>query len=134
MSVTRVDSQTVRDLLAGGATYLDVRSLPEFQAGHVPGAYNIPLLHMGPQGMTPNPKFMAEVESAFPREAQLVIACKAGGRSAQAAEMLRARGYTSLHDYIGGYSGGHGDPGWVASGGETTTECEPGRAYEDLRK
>jgi rhodanese-related sulfurtransferase len=26
----------------------DVRSEPEFEQGHVPGAVNVPLMHMGP--------------------------------------------------------------------------------------
>ena len=39
-----------------GARFVDVRTVEEFAAGHVPGALNIPLFVRSPAGeMTPNP-------------------------------------------------------------------------------
>ena len=62
MPVKRVSPEEARDLMEKeGYTYLDVRSIPEFEAGHPKGAYNIPLNHMGPGVMSPNPDFMAVV-------------------------------------------------------------------------
>ena len=45
-----------------GWVYLDVRSAPEFEAGHAPGSYNIPLLHKGARGMEPNAEFLDAVK------------------------------------------------------------------------
>ena len=47
MSLTRVSPKDARDLMEkDGYAYVDVRSIPEFEAGHPEGAYNVPLLHM----------------------------------------------------------------------------------------
>ena len=116
-----------------GAVYLDVRSVPEFEAGHAPGAYNIPLSHMGPGGMQPNPEFEAVVNRTFAKDTPIVVGCKSGGRSARAVARLEAEGFTNLYDYVGGWSGGADDPGWLASGGESTTDTEAERQYEQLR-
>jgi rhodanese-related sulfurtransferase len=114
--------------------HIDVRSVPEFEAGHAPSAYNIPLMHMGPGGMTPNPNFAAEVQAAFPPDTPIMVSCKAGGRSARAAAILEQLGYTDLADQTGGWGGGNGDPGWVSAGGPSSTQALPGRAYEQLKK
>ncbi|HEY8377658.1 MAG TPA: rhodanese-like domain-containing protein [Nannocystis sp.] len=113
--------------------HLDVRSVPEFEAGHAPAAYNIPLMHMGPTGMTQNPAFAEEVARHFSKDQAILLSCKAGGRSARAAALLAGLGFTNLLDQIGGWSGGNGDPGWVAAGGPSTTETLPGRSYAELK-
>ena len=51
MAVKRVSPEEALDLMRGqGYAYLDVRSVPEFAQGHPAGAYNVPLIHMGPGG------------------------------------------------------------------------------------
>jgi len=134
MPVQKVSSQQAMALCSADAVYLDVRSVPEFEAGHAPGAYNIPLLHVGPSGMQPNPKFAEVVKATFPADQSIVVACKAGGRSARAAAMLEQLGFANVFDFSGGWSGNTGDPGWAASGGPSTTETEAGRRYEDLER
>jgi len=114
--------------------HIDVRSEPEFAAGHAPGAYNLPLMHMVAGAMTPNPNFAAEVARAFPkRDTEILVSCKAGGRSAKAAAVLEGLGYSAIADHIGGWGGGNGDPGWVAGGGASTTETQSGRSYAELK-
>src|SRR5256885_16264167 len=106
MPVKRVSPEEARDLMdKQGYAYLDVRSVPEFEAGHPTGAYNVPLMNMGPGGMTPNPDFLSVVQKSFPREARLVIGCKAGGRSAKAAAMMEQAGVTTLVDQKNGFEG-----------------------------
>ena len=134
MPVVKIDSSRAKALLAADAVYLDVRTIPEFEAGHAPGAYNIPLMHAAAGGMQSNPKFADAVAAAFARDRTIVVACKAGGRSARAAAMLEQLGFTSLHDYAGGWSGSGGDPGWPASGGEVSTQNEPGHTWKDLER
>jgi rhodanese-related sulfurtransferase len=136
--VKRVLPAEAADLLKEGWTYLDVRSIPEFEQGHPTGATNIPLLHHEGGRMTPNPAFQRVVEGAFPKETKLVIGCKSGGRSLQAAGLLTAAGYTAIVDVRGGF-GGERDamgrvtsPGWADSGLPVATDTEPGKAYKDL--
>jgi rhodanese-related sulfurtransferase len=136
MPVKRLSSPEAIALVARdpNLVHIDVRSVPEFEAGHAPSAYNIPLMHMGPGGMTPNPNFAAEVQAQFPAGTPLMVSCKAGGRSARAAAILEQLGYTDLSDHTGGWGGGNGDPGWVAAGGPTTTATLPGHAYDELKQ
>ena len=115
--------------------HIDVRSEPEFAAGHAPNAYNLPLLHAAAGGMTPNPRFVDEVAAAFPdKNTPIMVSCKAGGRSARAAVVLEGLGYTQIADQVGGWSGGNGDLGWLASGGASVTEALPGHSYLELRR
>ena len=133
MPVKRISPEEARDLMdREGYTYLDVRSVPEFEAGHPKGAFNIPLMHMGPGGMAPNPDFLAVVQKTFPADSKLVVGCKAGGRSLRAAGMLEAAGFTNVVDQRAGYEGGGGEPGWKPRGLPTSAAAEPGRAYESL--
>jgi rhodanese-related sulfurtransferase len=136
--VKRVLPPEAADLLKEGWTYLDVRSIPEFEQGHPVGATNIPLLHYQGGRMAPNPDFQRVVEGTFPKETRLVIGCKSGGRSLQAAGLLAAAGYTEIVDLRGGFGGerdGMGrvsSPGWADAGLPVTTEAEPGKTYKDL--
>ena len=53
--------------------FVDVRSEAEFEAGHVPGAYNVPLMFKTAGGMVPNPDFAAAMQRLFPSDAKLVL-------------------------------------------------------------
>jgi rhodanese-related sulfurtransferase len=103
--VKRVTPPEAAGLLGEGWVYLDVRSIPEFDAGHPPGAANVPLLHFQNGRMVPNPDFEAVVAANFPKETKIVVGCKAGGRSLRAAGMLAAAGYTNVVDMQGGFHG-----------------------------
>ncbi len=134
MAVKKIDTQEALRLHREDICWLDVRSIPEFEAGHVPGAYNIPLLHAGPGGMQPNPEFVDVVQRSLGRDRPLLVACKAGARSARAAAILEQLGYRTIYDYAGGWSGNGADPGWVAAGGPTTTTPAEGRTYAELAR
>lgn len=139
MTVKRV-SPTDADALIRerGFVYLDVRSVPEFEAGHPPGAYNIPLLHATPSGMRPNGEFMAVVLAVFPKDTKLVIGCRSGHRSLRAAEALRSAGFEQVVEQRAGLDGARDafgqvrEPGWKGAGLPVATEPEPGRGYEAL--
>jgi rhodanese-related sulfurtransferase len=134
----RVSPAEAKKLLDDGYTYLDVRSEPEFAAGHPAGAWNVPLMHAGLGGMRPNAEFLDVVQALFPKDAKVVVGCKAGGRSAKAAEMMVKAGYTGLADQRAGFEGSRDafgaltEPGWAPAGlpVETTT---PGGSYAELR-
>jgi rhodanese-related sulfurtransferase len=136
--IKRVLPAEAAELLKQGWTYLDVRSVPEFEQGHPVGAANIPLLNVQGGRMMPNLDFQRVVEAHYSKESQLVIGCKSGGRSAQAAALLAAAGYTSVVDMRGGYGGerdGMGRvscAGWAEAGLPTATQAETGKSYADL--
>ncbi|HEY2902282.1 MAG TPA: rhodanese-like domain-containing protein [Polyangia bacterium] len=134
----RVLPAEAADLLKQGWTYLDVRSIPEFEQGHPAGALNIPLLHAQGGRMVPNPDFSRVVEATFPKEQSLVVGCKSGGRSLQAATLLGAAGYTAVVDMRGGFHGER-DPlgrvacaGWLESDLPTATAADPEKTYAAL--
>jgi rhodanese-related sulfurtransferase len=134
MPVKRLSPDEARALIdKEGYAYLDVRSVPEFEAGHPTGAYNVPLLHVGPGGMSPNPDFLSVVQKAFPADSKLVLGCKAGGRSLKAAELLQAAGFTAIVDQRAGFDGNPAEPGWKPRGLPTSSAAQPGHAYENLR-
>jgi rhodanese-related sulfurtransferase len=140
MTVKRVSpveaDQLVRE---GGYVYVDVRSIPEFEAGHPAGAYNIPIMHKTAAGMQPNAEFVEVVEAVFPKDAKLVLGCRSGNRSLRAAQILLEVGYEEVVDQRAGTAGARDafgqlqEPGWDAQGLAIGTEAEPDRAYEALR-
>src|SRR3990172_6381286 len=89
MSIAQVTPEEAKRLLdAGGYVYLDVRTVPEFVAGHPPTAYNVPVAELNPVTgeMKMNEKFLPVVQAAIPPDTQLIVGCRTGGRSAAAAE------------------------------------------------
>ena len=70
---------------------LDVRRADEFEAGHMPGAVNLP-----------NEEIGTEEIPSLPDKAQTIyIYCRSGNRSKQAADKLLALGYTNLIEFGG---------------------------------
>ena len=69
------DPAGAKELLAGEEDYafVDVRTVDEFQDGHVPGAYNVPIAFRSPLGMEPNPAFVEVIQRHFPKDAKLVF-------------------------------------------------------------
>lgn len=138
-NIPRVSPGDAKKLLDEGYTYLDVRTVAEYAAGHPTGAHNVPVMIQSPQGMAPNPDFLEVVEANYPRDAKLVVGCKAGGRSAKAAEILAAAGFTALVDQRAGFEGarnafgGLTEPGWAPAGLPIETETASG-SYAELRQ
>ena len=116
-----------------GYVYLDVRSIPEFEDGHPKGAYNIPLMHAGPHGMSPNSRFMEEVAKAFPKDAKIVVGCKAGGRSVAALSLMEMAGYQNVLEQRAGFDGNGAEAGWRQTALPQSTVAEPGRSHADLK-
>jgi rhodanese-related sulfurtransferase len=121
-----------------GYTYVDVRSVPEFEQGHPQGAVNVPIAHMTPGGMQPNPDFLKVVRASFAPDSKLVLGCKSGVRSMRAAEALTQAGYTNLVNMDGGFGGRYGpsgtliQAGWAEEGLSVSTDAGEGVSYESL--
>lgn len=132
-NIQRVSPAEAKKLLDEGYTYLDVRTEAEYAAGHPVGAHNVPVMNAGPGGMVPNPDFMTVVQALYPKDAKLVVGCKAGGRSARAADMMTAAGYTGVVDQRAGFDGQPGkEPGWAPSG-LPVEKATAGGSYAELR-
>lgn len=121
--------------------YLDVRSVPEFEAGHAKGAINIPIMNLTPGvGMTPNPEFSAVVEAAVAKDARVLIGCKTGGRSARACDVMSQMGYNDVTNIRGGFVGAMDntgqviEPGWSMLNLPTCAECSDDARYDALAK
>lgn len=68
---------------------LDVRTKVEFWLGHLPGAVNISVDQL--------PGALASHPEITPQK-QILVYCASGGRSAMAAQVLRAEGFTKVVD------------------------------------
>lgn len=136
----RVSPQEAQALLAEGYVYVDVRSEAEFAEGHAAGAYNVPLMHAGGGGMTPNTRFREVMRARFPLDAKLIVGCKAGNRSLRAANALLADGYTDVVDQRAGWDGVRdpfgklSEPGWGPAGLPSETGEPADRSYATLAK
>lgn len=74
-----------------GYIILDVRTPEEFKSKHIPGAINIPNETIGTE----------EVPELPDKEQLIMIYCRSGNRSKQAAEKLAAQGYTNIVEFGG---------------------------------
>lgn len=139
MSTRSVTPEEAAQLLGEGYVYVDVRSEPEFEAGHVPGALNVPISHQGAAGLTPNPEFLAVMQQAFGKGEKLVVGCKAGGRSKKATDQLAQAGFTELSDMSAGWDGsrdafGRAVPGWSKLGLPVEAGKPAGQGYTDVKQ
>jgi rhodanese-related sulfurtransferase len=136
----RISPQEASVKLAEGWTYVDVRTAEEFEAGHPPGAVNVPIAHAGPGGMVPNPEFVEVIGASFPKDGKIVVGCKAGGRSLRAAHALLCAGFTQVADQRAGWDGARDafgqitEPGWSRAGLPVEQGQPAGRSWEDMKK
>jgi rhodanese-related sulfurtransferase len=92
-------TQTVRKDIGGaellqlqgsGASIVDVRTPPEFEAGHIASAINVPLDQL--QMFSP----------AWDKKKPVVVYCATGARSVEAATYLAGAGFKKVYDLTGG--------------------------------
>lgn len=136
MAAKRVTPEEALELMRSqGYAYLDVRSVPEFAEGHPAGAYNVPLIHMGPGGNQANARFLQVVEQRFAKDAPLVVGCRTAGRSLQAVSILEQAGFSNLLIQQAGFVGPSPlEPGWGPKGLPTSRSAEAGRSWDELSR
>ena len=89
----QISQEEAAEIMNSGADHLllDVRTQEEFQSGHIPGAICIP-----------NETIGTEAPPQLPDKGQmLLIYCRSGNRSKQAAEKLAKLGYTNILEFGG---------------------------------
>ena len=69
---------------------LDVRTQEEFEQGHIPGAVCLP-----------TEMIAADMPFLFGKDAEILLYCRSGRRSADAAKKLRDMGFTNVFDFGG---------------------------------
>jgi rhodanese-related sulfurtransferase len=85
----------------GDVTFLDVRDQQEVNLGKIPNAVHISRGNLE-----------TKIEAVVPRDAEVVIYCASGNRSAFAADTMQNMGYTNVCSLAGGFRG------WAEAGGE----------------
>lgn len=82
-----VSGAEARQLVQDGARLVDVRTPAEFAAGHIDGAVNIPVQQLD-----------ARLHELQPKDRPLVVYCRSGHRSGNAARLLKSAGFPAVHD------------------------------------
>ncbi|WP_248278313.1 rhodanese-like domain-containing protein [Bacillus sp. DNRA2] len=96
-NITTDEMAEMMDNNDGNTVFIDVREPDEFAAGHIPGITNLPLSQL------------SEETADFPKDAEIVMICRSGNRSMQAAEKLQGYGFTKLVNVQGGMNAWNGD-------------------------
>ncbi len=109
-SYTQISQDEAAGMISGddGHVIVDVRRQDEYDAGHIPGAILIP-----------NESINTERPEELPDLDQIIlIYCRSGNRSKQAAQKLADMGYTNIYEF----GGINTWPGEIVTG-ETTVEA-----------
>ena len=88
--ITREEAARILDEEAG-FILLDVRTEEEYDEGHIPGAVNLPNEDIG----TDEPELLPDKEQV------ILVYCRSGRRSKEAAAKLSAMGYTQVLEFGG---------------------------------
>lgn len=89
----QIDQETAKERMAldDGHVIVDVRRLDEYESGHIPGAICIP-----------NESIETEMPEELPNLEQiLLVYCRSGRRSKEAAEKLFDMGYKNVYEFGG---------------------------------
>jgi phage shock protein E len=74
------------ELIANGAKIIDVRTVGEFQGGHLKNSINIPLDKLANN--------LAKLDKSLP----IITCCASGMRSSSAKSLLKSNGFTEVHN------------------------------------
>ncbi len=83
--VPEVDVEEAAGRIEAGALLLDVRNQDEFDQERIPGSQFITLSEL------------QERADELPKDREIVVQCKSGGRSAQAAAWLNRNGFNAVN-------------------------------------
>lgn len=89
---------------SGDAVIVDVRTAEERKfVGYVPGSVHVPWATG--TSLTRNPRFVRELEAKTSKEAVVLLLCRSGNRSAQAADAAAKAGFTRVFNVLEGFEG-----------------------------
>lgn len=92
-SYTQISQEEAKAMMAkdDGHVVVDVRRQNEYDAGHIPGAILIPNESIGAE----QPKELPDLEQV------ILVYCRSGNRSKQAAQKLSDMGYANVYEFGG---------------------------------
>ena len=92
-SYTQISQEEAKEMMAkdDGHIVVDVRRQDEYDAGHIPGSILIPNESIG----TEQPEELPDLNQI------ILIYCRSGNRSKQAAQKLYNMGYTNIYEFGG---------------------------------
>jgi len=79
------DTTDYKGMLADGGIIIDVRSQGEFYSGHIENSLNIPLIELS-----------SKIDQFKDKDQPIITCCASGMRSAGAAKIFLAKGYTNV--------------------------------------
>lgn len=82
------------------ARVLDVRFEYERNDGHIPGDHHVPWLT---PDWEPDPGFLDQVLQRVSHDDYVVVICRRGHRSCEAAALLEKAGFGHVYNVLGGY-------------------------------
>ena len=89
----QISMKKIRELLDQNAYILDVREVPEYEAGHIINAINIPLSQL------------RDRIKEIPKDQPVYVHCRSGQRSYNAVLALQSNGYDKVFNLSGGFLG-----------------------------
>ena len=82
-------------LSSGGYTLIDVRTIDEYNSGHIKGAKQ--------EDFYQTQAFSNYLDS-LDKNGKYLIYCRTGIRSAKAMQLMQDKSFASVHDLVGGYA------------------------------
>lgn len=90
-SVTKISAAKAKEMMESeDVIIVDVRTQAEYDEGYIPNAILIP-----------NESIEGEPKELVDKDATILVYCRSGNRSAQAAKKLVDLGYTNVYDFGG---------------------------------
>ena len=83
-----IDSNKAMELINNDAIVIDVRTLEEYNEGHIEGSINIVVDNIS--------------SVIYEKDSEIIVYCASGMRSSKAAEELINMGYTNVYNLDGG--------------------------------
>lgn len=109
MNVGKID--TFKEAIDAGALLIDVRETSEYEAGHIPGAVNVPL------------RTLTQNLDKIPADMPVFVYCASGHRAGIALSALRSLGYDNVRAFSPGWKG------WSGANEEVSMEAVAGESY-----
>lgn len=95
--VINVNNEQFSKVRAQGVPIIDVRTPEEFAASHIPGAVNVPMDQLN------------DVSAGWDPAQPVAVYCATGARSANAAQILEARGFAKVYNLTQGIAAWDGE-------------------------
>jgi len=84
-STRTIDPHEAKELIGQGTMMIDVREISEWNHGHAPGAFHLPM------------SLIQEHLHKVPKDTDVVICCRSGSRSSAVVAFLLKNGYNAIN-------------------------------------